>query len=519
MTDMNDRYKPRQVLLPRLRSSFLLPVAIGMLLIAASAEGADLQVLSRDGTPRGDLPSLELNATAYISALDLAHLLSASHYWSPEKKKMDIRFGGHLLTLTAFNPVIILNREAFHLPTEIVFRSGCLWVPLKALSAVLERAAPGWLAWKPETGQIQLLSPGFNIHHIRIDSKSNGTLITIPASQAFSLEHSLGPSNWLTITVLDGRIDLANFDRPLDDTLVTGLKAYQFGESCQISLQLAPAVQTYTVYQEEDPPAIIVLLRHSHGSPPASRAPSPDELRPNKELALFDLVVLDPGHGGQDPGAIGPSGLQEKEVVLDITQRLGELLQSQLGMKVILTRDDDAYVSLQRRTEIANSTGADLFISIHANASRKRSVGGSETFFLSPAKNDEARAVAMLENSALKFDEELGSSAEGLSEEDFILRDIVSDMLQSSFLKESEDLAAHIQAELEKKLDLRNRGVDQAGFFVLVGAKMPAVLIEIAFLSNQYEEKLLKQRWFRQHVAEGIFNGISRFKAKYESKL
>jgi N-acetylmuramoyl-L-alanine amidase len=502
----------------------ILTLLIGISLLSvmsASVNSADLQVLSSDGARRQQIPALEQNTIVFVSSLDLAHLLSAKYYWSQAKKKMDIKFGGHLLTLTVSNPVVVLDRKAFQMPLETLYRKGTLWIPIKTLCRILEQAAPGWLTWRSDTEQLQLLSPGFNIHDIGIESKENGTLITISTTETFSLEHSLGPSHWLTITVLGGRVDPETFNLSPADKLVTRVKAYQFNESCQISLQLAQTIQTYKVYQEEEPPAIIVLVRPDQGNryPSKSSTTAPNELKPNKELALFDLIVLDPGHGGKDPGAVGPTGLKEKDVVLDITHRLVDLLRSQLGIEVILTRDDDSYISLQRRTEIANSTGADLFISIHANASRKRSVGGCETFFLSPAKNDEARAVAMLENAALKFEEDFGPTAEGLSDEDFILRDIVSDMLQSSFLKESEDLAASIQADMDSKLDLRNRGVDQAGFFVLVGAKMPSILIEIAFISNQYEEKLLKQRWFRQQIAEAIFNGIKRFKIKYESKL
>jgi len=486
--------------------------------ICSQISVADIQVLSSDGTPRERVTTSGLENTPFVSAIDLARLLSARHYWSHDKKKLDLKFGGHLLTLTASNPVVVLDRKAYHLPVNARLRSGALWVPIRPLCAIFQAAAPGWLGWKTETGQLQLLSPGFNVHDITIESRSNGTLVSMSTTGTFSLEHALGPSNWLTITVLGGIVNPEAFTIAPRDELVKKVKVYQFSESCQISLQLNQGVTTYKVFQEENPETIVVLLRRDGRASSTSRTAPPGELQPNQDLAFFDLIALDPGHGGKDPGAVGPTGLLEKDIVLDVTRRLAEMLRDQLGIRVLLTRDDDTYVSLQRRTEIANSTGADLFISIHANASRKRSVGGCETFFLSPAKNDDARAVAMLENAALKFEEELGLTTEGLSDEDFILRDIVSDMLQSSFLKESEDLAAHIQADMNKKLNLRNRGVDQAGFFVLVGAKMPAVLIEIAFISNQHEEKLLKQRWFRQQVAEAIFNGLKDFKTKYERK-
>ena len=484
-------------------------------------QSSTIPVVTKDGTIKAHMTSIELDQAVYVSANDVAEILHAKLYWVAEKKKLDLKFGGHRLTLTVSNSVVLVDREAFHLPRETVYRDGAVWVPVRSLCELLTQAVPGWLEWEEETNQLKVLSTGFNVTNMSIESKSNGTLITIGTTETFSVDHSLGPSNWLNVTILGGRLDPEVFQSASTVGHVRKVRAYQFSESCQISFHLSKTLSNYKVVQSEEPREIVILLRQPHGDQPSiiNRKTSPDELKPNQTLAIFDLIVLDAGHGGKDPGAIGPTGLKEKNVVLDVTKRLTDLLRKHLGMKVILTRDDDSYVSLHRRTEIANSTGADIFVSLHANASRRQSVGGCETFFLSPAKNDEARAVAMRENAALKFDEESGLTTAELSDEDFILRDIVSDMLQSSFLKESESLAGFIQTDMEKKLDIKNRGVDQAGFFVLVGAKMPAVLIEIAFISNTYEEKLLKQRWFRQKIAESIFEGIKRFKNKYESRL
>jgi N-acetylmuramoyl-L-alanine amidase len=228
---------------------------------------------------------------------------------------------------------------------------------------------------------------------------------------------------------------------------------------------------------------------------------------------LIDVIVIDPGHGGPDSGAVGSKGLAEKNVTLDIAQRLKQLLEKEHGLKIILTRTDDVLVPLEERTALANRNAADLLISIHTNASVKRSARGSETFFLSAAKTDEARAAAALENSSIRF-EPPGSSPVGSADLEYILMDLV----QSEYQRESQDLAGMIQRRLTDELPIPGRGVNQAGFVVLNKAYMPAVLVETAFISNQKEEGLLKKSSFRQKIAEALYESIKQFKRKYESE-
>jgi len=179
---------------------------------------------------------------------------------------------------------------------------------------------------------------------------------------------------------------------------------------------------------------------------------------------------------------------------------------------VILTRETDVLIPWEERTRIANQSGAALFISIHTNAFRKRSVRGSETYFLAAAKNDQARAAAALENSSVRFDL-AGDESHNVADLEFILMDLV----QSEYLKESSDLAAMIQKRLKKSLSIPSRGVNQAGFVVLNKAYMPAVLVETAFISNRKDEKLLKKDSFRQKIAQALLESVRDFKRKYES--
>jgi len=241
-------------------------------------------------------------------------------------------------------------------------------------------------------------------------------------------------------------------------------------------------------------------------------------LEREKEVVLYkkvsqkvNLIVLDPGHGGVDPGAVGKKGLYEKDANLAISRFLRNLIVDSLGIKVMMTREKDKYLSLKARTNFANRNSADLFVSIHCNASGKsRKMKGFETYFLSEARTNEARAVAARENASLKFD-----GIEPNDEVSFILYDLA----QSSFLEESNSFAEHVQSSAEKLLPISSRGVKQAGFYVLRGAFMPAILIECAFVSNPDEEKLLKQESFRKKLAYSIYCGIKDYVDDYERRL
>jgi N-acetylmuramoyl-L-alanine amidase len=206
---------------------------------------------------------------------------------------------------------------------------------------------------------------------------------------------------------------------------------------------------------------------------------------------------------------------REKEIVLDIAKRLAKLIRKEKLFEVVMTRDKDVYVSLDGRTEIANKNNGDIFVSIHANASPKRSARGFQVFFLAPANNNDARAAAQLENAT--FLAEMHGDDDEFQDD---LPYIISHMIQTEFQAESADLAAMIDRELRRSVNklTRARGMDQAGFLVLNGVYMPSVLVEAAFLTNKNDEKLLKDKKYRQKVAEAVYAGLKRFKKKYENK-
>jgi N-acetylmuramoyl-L-alanine amidase len=228
---------------------------------------------------------------------------------------------------------------------------------------------------------------------------------------------------------------------------------------------------------------------------------------------FINTIVLDPGHGGDEVGAKGPTGLLEKDVVLDICRILKNILTQKLNVKVYLTRNNDTYIPLEHRIEKANNYKADLFISIHTNASKRRAAKGAESYFLSyEALDKETKELAEFENQ--------GMTAESITPNyDKKLELVLWHMAQAEYLAESSKLAELIQQELNDFLSVEERGIKQAPFLVLMGAQMPAVLVEVAFITNPYEEKMLRSYSFKEKIAQALYQGIANYIQLYNARM
>jgi N-acetylmuramoyl-L-alanine amidase len=254
---------------------------------------------------------------------------------------------------------------------------------------------------------------------------------------------------------------------------------------------------TISALPESGSDAIAKVLRDAPKDQPPlhiPKAPAKTTLR---------RIVVDAGHGGKDPGAIGPSGVYEKTVTLKLAKALSKELTRQIGCEVVLTRSGDIYLPLEERTAIANKVGADLFISLHANANKNRKAYGIETYYLNFSKNDKAAAVAAREN---------GTSLKQVSDLELILFDLMA----NAKINESSRLATEIQESLVQRIskkysNVRDLGVRQGPFYVLLGATMPSVLVETAFISNPREEKRLTSSAFQKSAAEAIARAIKNY--------
>lgn len=228
------------------------------------------------------------------------------------------------------------------------------------------------------------------------------------------------------------------------------------------------------------------------------------DLTKEKNKWEFNTIIIDPGHGGKDPGSIGYKGTKEKDITLDVAKRLAKKIQKNLKVKTILTRDEDVWMRLQDRTRLANDKNGRLFISIHANSVEDRRASGFETYMIGTNKNAAAVRTAARENAVLDLE---GTNSAKLTDEDLI----TATMAQSGFAKQSEQFAALVQEEMNKRVQSKNRGVKQAGFYVLMGASMPNVLIELGFLSNPNEEKKLNSSSYRDMLATSIYYAILKY--------
>jgi N-acetylmuramoyl-L-alanine amidase len=268
----------------------------------------------------------------------------------------------------------------------------------------------------------------------------------------------------------------------------------------------APPPPTLADRTSSDPPAFMktpakpVLL-----SPAPASAMARGDYSLARQLGLgVSRIVIDAGHGGHDPGAQS-NGITESELVLDVALRLEKLLKDQPGVDVVLTRRDDEFIPLEERTAIANREGADLFLSIHANASRQSIAQGVETYFLNFSTNPAAEAVAARENA---------TSGRTMGN----LPDLVKTIALNNKVVESRELATIVQTSLVRRLRLQNKslkdlGVKQAPFVVLIGAQMPSVLAEISFITNRSDASLLKQAAYRQRIAQSLFDGVLRYQS------
>jgi N-acetylmuramoyl-L-alanine amidase len=214
-------------------------------------------------------------------------------------------------------------------------------------------------------------------------------------------------------------------------------------------------------------------------------------------------IVIDPGHGGHDTGTIGPNGLEEKDLVLEVGRRLGKLLETRLGAEVVYTRKDDTFIPLETRTAIANQQRADLFVSIHANSSEDSAARGVETYYLNFTSSPEALEVAARENAV---------SEKSIYE----LQDLVKKIALKEKIEESREFAGDVQESLHSGLaakspGIRDRGVKKAPFIVLIGANMPSILAEISFVSNPGDEHRLETSEYRQRIAESLYRGIAKY--------
>jgi N-acetylmuramoyl-L-alanine amidase len=416
---------------------------------------------------------------------------------TPSSVRAYLRVPGHVVTFTRNLAQIVVDGRPVVLDAPVRVKAGTWLVPESFVARVLPQVGqmptPAALPMKA----VQTVT----LEELRVRSYPSFTRVVLETSQAVSyrLEQS-GPREArvrVTGLVSEPRRE------EVKDGLVTDVRVERSGRDLLLRVIFEGTPGEVKAMTLLDPHRVVLDFQR----------PPDEATRERVQAAPLRTVVLDAGHGGPDMGAVGPSGLTEKELVLDVTRRVARLVEEQLKIKVLLTRGDDTFITLRDRTTMANRARADLFVSIHANAHR-HAVSGVETYFLSSEATDNvARQVAAAENSVIDLE-----APAPRARPDFV-KAILWDLAQSEFQTESSRLAEIVQDSMTQSLRIPNRGVKQAGFYVLGGAAMPAILIEIGFVTNPQEERRLRDPRYRDEIARAIFAGLAEYKQHWDQRL
>jgi N-acetylmuramoyl-L-alanine amidase len=483
-----------------------------VLLVLPAVQGAaPIRVINRTNQSEDELRTLAREPGPYVSVKDLARVLSTRIYENPERGKIVLYYGDHRIKFSASTSYVIIDEQVYQLPTYAVAVGDDIFLSASSFFPILRRTVFPGLTYDDQKQLLDIALIEYNITGLTIDEKANGTILRIHTRERFG-ERNISvfkhASGWFYITIKGGLVDTTEIRKTDTRGVVRKVVADQLGEAVQLAFQLRSDIEGYEYYESTDPGEVVVTLRT-----PLARSLA--RIKEVKDRWRLDTVVLDAGHGGKDGGTRGRYGTKEKDITLDIVKRTGLLLEKNTRIKVIYTRDEDVFIPLWKRTKIANENNGKLFVSVHCNSNPNRSARGFETYLLRPGKTDDAIEVASRENAAIKLEDRTNGQYTELTGENLIM----ATMAQSMFMKESEDLAAMIQTELDKQLQSPNRGVKQAGFYVLIGASMPNVLVEVGFLSNPTEEKMLRKASYRQKIARALYNAIIKFKESRELVL
>jgi len=456
----------------------------------------------------------------FLSLEDFAQAFHFGLYTNEQKRKSVLYLEKDRITFTADNTFVKFNDQMLQIPIPCHWYDESVWVAASYFVNILNKYTPFQFQYNADSKTFRLEETDVNITGIRIAGKENGTLIDVFATKRFKeKEITVDIRNrWLHIDVYGAKIDPASLAAIQLSGIISDVKAFQMDETASLSFKLKKEVLSRELVLDKTGNDFHVNLRTKEIiAENLEREKVKNELNQQKKRWLIDTVVIDAGHGGKDPGAIGYSKVKEKDLVLSMALALGKLIQQKMpDIKVVYTRKKDVFIGLSKRTKIANDVNANIFISIHCNSNVSSRPNGYETYFISANKNIKATDVVLKENSAIQFEESQDRKRyEGVN---FIL----ASMLQSDNIKHSQFLASQVQNSLIlklKKIGMTSRGVKQGPFWVLVGATMPNILVECGYISNKHEEKLLRKKTTQKKIAEGIFAGIKKYKKDVEKAI
>lgn len=484
-------------------------------------------LITKDGAKY--IPAYSREGTLYFSIKHFADALPINYYFNEQTNKIELKFDNYLLKSSVRNPYIILTNKTtlkqnvFQLPTSTYLIKSNIYLPLLFSINVFETAYGKSLTFeKPNKiivgdyksadkmiDETPTTSDKFNLTGIILDEKANGTQIRIKSNKIIPSYASSFKNNILTLIFRKVNADIDKLTYSGSSGVVKKIETQNVGNDTEVKLTVGSEYSTSEVMNVDNSNDLFITIHNKLFTKSKSSA--------KKDKWDFDVIVIDAGHGGKDAGAIGVNGVKEKDINLGIALKLGKIIENNLkDVKVVYTRKTDTFIDLYKRGKIANENNGKLFISIHCNSTPKKpsNAKGFEVYLLRPGRTKEAIAIAEFENSVINY-EDNPKRYEKLTDENFIL---VS-MAHSSYMKYSERFAELLHKEFNNHPSLNSRGVKQAGFYVLVGASMPSVLIESGFLSNTNDAKHLSTNSGQQKFAEFVFNGIKKYYESYELEM
>ena len=533
-----------------MQKNILLYISLSLFILLPSVSGQRLLKVSvSKNNDNGHISSIVRNGMTFISAKDLSKTLSGNYYYNPSAAKIEMKFENFNLKITAKDQFIVLTDKnqnknvVFQLPISTLLINNDVFIPIDYALKYIEIAYQKKLKYNSKTkdlivtddpsdifDQLKFTKPTeimvekspstkriseYDIYGMEIMEMANGTLVRLKTSRQINKYSSSIHEGKLFFFVSGASIDplFVKSSKPAGAVRKVNVKTVKGNKQIEFILRggakYADSLQSSS--KDIDTDDILITIQNDALDNLAR------DIQLDKNKWNFDVIVVDAGHGGKDPGAVGVTGLKEKDVNLGVALELGKLLKENMPtVKIVQTRDNDEFVELYKRGKIANENNGKLFISIHANSIGKKNskIRGFDVYLLRPGKTEKAIEIAEIENSVIQY-EENPERYQTLTDENFIL----VTMAHSAYLRYSEKFAEILYKKWKKELKVPARGVKQAGFYVLVGASMPSVLVETGFISNKQDEAYLKSQKGRKEVANTIYKSIVEYREFYEKQM
>jgi len=479
------------------------------------------QLAISNNTKEITVEAFSKNGLTYIPVVVFAKEFQLNYKINSGLQRLAIEFPQYLLKVCSRNSFVILqskkdkSEKVVQLPVSTIGLKNQIYLPIEYAKNILEKCLGGELTYKrvdkEEPKEIEgkeLPAPELSAFTVSVSEKANGTLVKLISNKKVSkVTHSIS-NDVIKITLPNIYLDKKTLDKTFPTGLVKAVNVVTAEKGSELDLSLRKNYSAYEFIEEIVGKEFLVTIHNKKFAAITGL---------KKEKWNFDVIVLDAGHGGKDYGAIGVNNTIEKEINLAVALKVGKLIKENIkDVKVVYTRSDDHFVELYKRGKIANENNGKLFISIHCNAApkKKRDPNGFEVYLLRPGRTEEAIGIAERENKVIEYEDD-PKRYQKLTDENFIL---VS-MAHSASMKYSEKFADMVHRQFKQNISLSPRGVKQAGFYVLVGASMPSVLIETGYVSNPEDAAFLKSEKGQQQIAQSIVSAIKSFKSYYDQVI